>query len=277
MKISTEDKQAIYESVMNALSKTVKSVLDKKVNESASFKPDFITSKPFAIAFEYDFYKLNTNDKNNQKAILSFSRRPQNNVHEKYYVDDVKKILTTIYVLCDGLYLYTNDRLKCRPYQSNTIYYNGIKMDNLSLDYTINHKIKPWVLSFDDGEINYLELHEKFNKILKNECGGNFLKFLYKLTNMLNIDLTYFEVDTNIKFDSKNNPKSNTTPKDDKTLKQTLEYINTLDLDKETTLYLTKCLDEITYALKHPTEDFNIKQIYNDIVTPILKRTKEKL
>lgn len=76
MKISTEDKQAIYESVMNALSKTVKSVLDKKVNESASFKLDFITNKPFAIAFEYDFYKLNTNDKNNQKAILSFSRRP---------------------------------------------------------------------------------------------------------------------------------------------------------------------------------------------------------
>ena len=34
MKISTENKQAIYESVMNALSKTVKGVLDKKVNES---------------------------------------------------------------------------------------------------------------------------------------------------------------------------------------------------------------------------------------------------
>ena len=34
MRISTENKQAVYESVMNALSKTVKGVLDKKVNES---------------------------------------------------------------------------------------------------------------------------------------------------------------------------------------------------------------------------------------------------
>ena len=34
MKVSNENKQAIYESVMNALSKTVKGVLDKKVNES---------------------------------------------------------------------------------------------------------------------------------------------------------------------------------------------------------------------------------------------------
>ena len=34
MKVSTENKQAIYEAVMNALSKTVKGVLDKKVNES---------------------------------------------------------------------------------------------------------------------------------------------------------------------------------------------------------------------------------------------------
>ena len=98
MRISTEDKQAIYESVMNALSKTVKGALDKKLNENIN------------NGYYYHITIVDTSDKNNPKQY--FIRSPYESVmnnmtHETAFISSVFR-----YILCGDI----NDDSSLYPY-----------------------------------------------------------------------------------------------------------------------------------------------------------------
>ena len=74
MRISNENKQAVYESVMNALSKTVKGVLDKKVNESSE-NAESVFSGNGLWMHKAPAYYANTAD---GKYVMSFRQRYDN-------------------------------------------------------------------------------------------------------------------------------------------------------------------------------------------------------